>query len=279
MRIGFHVSISGGLLKALERAERLHCQTMQIFSRNPRGWQLNKVKKEEIEEFKEKRKKKEIYPLFVHTPYLINLASPEKIIWKKSINFFVEDLHFSEIIGADYLITHLGSHKGKGEDFGERRFAEGLNRAIERAETKIGILLENTAGQGRSLGYNFFQIKRIRDKIIKKEIIGLCFDTSHAFSAGYKINTQEGLGDTLRELESLGLWKGFILVHLNDSKTDLGERLDRHEHIGEGKIGKEGFKVILNHPYLKALSFIMETPRKSDRDDFKNLRTVLSLIF
>lgn len=278
MRIGFHVSISGNLPKAVERAKKLHCSTMQIFSRNPRGWKLSKIKPEEIKEFREKRKEARIYPLFVHIPYLINLSSPDKEIWEKSVKFFIEDLQFSELIGADYLITHLGSHKGKGEDFGEERFVKGLNIAIEKAKTKIKILLENTAGQGNSIGYNFFQIRKIREKIVKKELIGLCFDTAHAFSAGYRINTIIGLKKTLEELEDLGLLENLRLVHLNDTKVDLGSRIDRHEHIGKGFIGKEGFKLILNHPQLQNLSFILETPRKSDRDDLRNLETVFALI-
>jgi len=278
MRIGFHISISGSLPQAIERAKKLRCSTMQIFSRNPRGWKLSRVESKEIEEFKEKRKKANIYPLFVHIPYLINLSSPERKLWEKSIKFFAEDLKFSELIGADYLVTHLGSHKGRGEDFGENRFIEGLNRAMEKAKTEIRILLENTAGQGNSIGYNFSQIKRIRDKIVKKELIGLCFDTAHAFSAGYRINTEEGLDRTLEELKDLGLLDILRLVHLNDTKVKLGLRIDRHEDIGEGEIGKEGFRIILNHPELKNLSFIMETPRKSDSDDLRNLKTVLELI-
>ncbi|MCM8784032.1 MAG: deoxyribonuclease IV [Candidatus Omnitrophica bacterium] len=277
MRLGFHVSISGKLSESIERAKRLNCQTMQIFSRNPRGWQLNKVKPVEIEEFKKKRKKAGIYPLFVHVPYLINLASPEKIVWRKSIKFFMEDLQFSELIDADYLITHLGSHKGKGENFGERRFVEGINISLNEAKTKIEILLENTAGQGNSIGYNFLQIKEIRDKIEKKELIGLCLDTAHVFSAGYSINTPEGLNKTFSELDSLGLLKKLKLIHLNDTKVDFGARVDRHEHIGKGSIGREGFKAILNHPLLGKLSFIMETPKKSELDDLRNLETVLSL--
>lgn len=277
MRLGFQVSISGRLPEAVERAQKLHCQTMQIFTRNPRGWQIPKTDAEEIEEFKEKRKEAKIFPLFVHIPYLINLASPEEIVWRKSINFFAEDLNFGERIGADYLVTHLGSHKGKGEKFGEARFIEGLNRAIAKAKTEIKILLENTAGQGNSLGYNLIQIKRIREGIDKKELVGLCFDTAHAFSAGYRINTQEGLEKTGKELQSLDLWDKLILVHLNDSKADLGTHFDRHEHIGKGKIGREGFRLILNHPQWRDLIFIMETPRRSEGDDFRNLKRVLRL--
>ncbi|MGE4357365.1 MAG: deoxyribonuclease IV [Candidatus Omnitrophota bacterium] len=277
MRLGFHISISGKLSLAIERAKRLNCQTMQIFSGNPRGWQGRRSNPQEIEEFWAKRKEAGIYPLFVHVPYLVNLASPEQEIWKKSLKFFIEDLYFSQRVGAEYLVTHLGSHKGKGEKYGEERFCEGLNIAIEKTATAISILLENTAGQGNSLGYNFSQIKGIRDKILRKELIGLCFDTAHAFSAGYAINTAEGLEKTIKELESLGLLESLKLIHLNDTKVNLASRVDRHEHIGKGRIGKEGFRLILEHPRFRDLSLIMETPRKSDRDDLRNLRTVLSL--
>jgi len=279
MRIGFHVSISKEFPKAVERATRLHCQTMQIFSGNPRRWQISKTSPEEIQDFKKKRKEAKIYPLFVHIPYLINLASPDKEIWGKSIKFFIQDLKFSELIDADYIVTHIGSHKGKGEEIGVKRVIMALNMAIKNAKTQTKVLLENTAGQGKSLGYKFWQIKEIIDGIKNKGRTGICLDTAHAFQAGYKMNTKKGIEMLVNELEKLDLLEKLKLIHLNDSRTSLGSRVDRHANIGKGKMGLDGCRLILNHPKFKKFPFIMETPRKSDKDDLKNLNTVLSLIY
>ncbi len=277
MRLGVHVSISGEIYEAVERAETLGCETMQIFSRNPRGWQVSRLSESDIEEFKKRRRVSRIWPLVVHIPYLINLASPRKGLYKKSIQAFIEDIKRAERLGAEYFVTHLGSHRGSGEFSGIRRFSKALNIIIEETNPKIKILLENTAGAGDSLGYNFKQIRDIIAGVKRKELLGLCFDTCHAFVAGYNIAEEEGLEKTVQEIERFLGKDKLKVIHLNDSKEGLGSKIDRHQHIGKGRIGKEGFRIILTHTRLKDLTFILETPKDSPFADRRNLAIVRRL--
>ena len=278
MRLGIQVSIVGKIYESLDRARRLGCNTMQIFSRNPRTWRLTGLDKEEIEEFKIRRKRLGIGPVFIHIPYLANLASPYKRLYKKSILAYIEDIKEAENLGADYIITHLGSHKETSEKSGIKRFIRALNEIIDEAKTKVGILLENTAGSGSWLGYNFKHHQRIIDGLKDASSVGICLDTCHAYVAGYNIATQDGLDRLLYQIDSLIGLERLRLIHLNDAKDKLSSRSDRHEHIGKGRIGRAGFRRIINHPKLKDLAFILETPKKTEQDDIMNLHTVRALI-
>lgn len=279
MRLGFHVSVAGGLLKSLKRATKLNCQTMQLFNGSPRTWDTLSLEKFDIQEFNKKRNALKIRPLFVHTSYLINLASPVEKDWEKAKKYFVEEIKFADEIGAEYLVTHLGNHKGEGIKFAEKRVSEVLRNSLSEIKNKsVNILLENTAGEGTSVGYKLSQISNIIDNIEKTERIGVCLDTAHAFSAGYKINTQKGWENFICELKRLKLFKKVKLIHLNDSIGALGSEIDRHQHIGKGEIGIEGFEVILNSSFITSKSVIMETPRDSIGDDVKNFNTVIKLL-
>lgn len=277
MKLGVHVSIAGHIYEAVDRAAELGCNTFQIFSRNPRGWAATKLDPNDVEEFKKRRKEKGIAPVVVHIPYLINLCSPEEGLWRKSANAYINDIKRADMLGAEYFVTHIGSHKGKGEEFGISRFATGLNEAIEKAKPKLMILLENTAGAGDWLGYKFEHLKAIIDKIEEKKRVGICLDTAHTFESGYDVKTKAGLDSTLKRLDSIVGIERIKVVHLNDSKTAFGSNVDRHWHIGKGGIGKDGMKAILNHPKLKDLPFILETPKKNEEDDIANLNTVRKL--
>ncbi len=277
MRLGVHVSISGKIYEAVERARGLGCETMQIFSRNPRGWQASKLNEVDADEFKRRRKIFGIWPITVHLPYLVNLASPKKELYRRSIQAFIEDIKRAEILGAEYFVTHLGSHRGSGELSGIKRFSQALNIIIEETNPKIKILLENTAGAGDSLGYNFRQIRDIIARVKTKELLGLCFDTCHAFAAGYNIAEKEGLNKTIQEIEKFLGKESLWIIHLNDSKSSLGSRVDRHQHIGKGKIGKKGFRNILTHTKLKDSIFILETPKDSPGADKRNMTLVRRL--
>lgn len=275
MRLGFHVSIAGKIYEAVDRAKELGSETMQIFSRNPRGWQALRLKRCDAEEFKKRRKKRDIFPLFVHIPYLINLASPDKKLYFKSIKACIEDIKRADLLGADFFVTHLGSHVGSGEEEGIERFTRALNTIIDSSKPKTAILLETTAGSGFSLGYKFKHIASIVDKIKHKDKVGVCLDTQHIYAAGYDIvNDLDGI---LRVFDDIIGLKRLKTIHLNDSKSTLGSRVDRHEHIGGGKIGLSAFSRILNHPRLKHLPFIMETPKKTAKDDIKNMKVVRRL--
>ena len=277
MRLGVHVSIAGKLYESLDRAEALGCQTMQIFSRNPRGWKLKGVSKKEVKEFKRRRRDAGIRPLIVHIPYHINLASPDEVLYKRSIRYYIEDIKYAGMLEADYFVTHMGSHKGRGEEFGLKRLSEALNLIIKRMNPELQILLEITAGSGNRLGYKFEHLGYVINRIKNTKSLGICFDTAHAFEAGYDIRTKDGLDDTLKEIEAnIGLDR-LKLIHINDSKTSLKSRRDRHENIGEGKIGLAAFKRIVNHPKLKDLPFILETPKMQFESDKNNLDIVRKL--
>ncbi|MBA7575697.1 putative endonuclease 4 [subsurface metagenome] len=277
MKVGVHVSIAGKIYESVDRAKRLGCDTFQIFSRSPRSWQTKELKKAEAEEFKKRRKDVKIAPVIVHIPYLINLASPLNPLYQRSISAYIEDIKRAEILGANYFVTHIGNHKGKGEEYGISRIISALNQIISQTKPHLKILLENTAGAGTVLGYNFAQIAAIIKGIKGTKYFGLCLDTAHAYAAGYNIATEKGLEETLEEIDELiGLNKLF-LIHANDSKTALGSRVDRHEDIGKGEIGRKGFVFIVNHPTLRPLPFILETPKKRPNEDVENLKIIRAL--
>jgi deoxyribonuclease-4 len=276
MRIGVHVSIAGKIDEAIDRAAALGCETIQIFSRNPRTWRSKPLEAEEVKSFKEKRLQYNIYPVLVHIPYLINLATPKSELWKISINSYIEDIIRTDTLGAEYFVTHLGAHTGSGMDAGLKKFCRGLSAVIKKAKPKTMILLETCAGEGTSLGSRFEHIRYILDNV-KSKNIGVCWDTCHLYAAGYDIKSSKGLNNTIKEFEKKVGLKYLKAIHLNDAKKPLGSKVDRHEHIGEGMIGKDGMRRILNHPKLKVLPFIMETPKGNPEDDLKNIGIVRRL--
>jgi len=278
MRLGFHVSISGGLSLAVQRAYELGCTTMQIFSRNPRGWTVKPLDKDDIEEFRKLRKEWDIGPVFVHTNYLINLASPKPDLYERSIEQFVIDLERTEHLGAEYLVTHLGSASGKEPEWMIERVAGALNLAMKLHRPKAMVLLENTAGEKGDVGYTLEQVREVLEGLKDASRVGICYDTCHGFAAGYDIRTKKGIDELAKNIDStvgLPLLKG---IHLNDCLREFASRVDRHWHIGEGKIGEEGFAAFLNHPAFRDIPKIMETPKETEEDDPRNLRKVKSLI-
>ena len=277
MRIGVHVSIAGKIYESVDRAQELGCETMQIFSRNPRNWSAPKIEQADADEFRKRRKAAGIFPVLVHIPYLINLASPDPKLYKRSIDAYVGDLNRGDLIGAEYFVTHLGSHVGTGEDAGIRRFSEAINIILKKTDPKTMILLENTSGSGSSIGHSFVHLKKIIAGIKKTKKIGVCLDTQHAYGAGYDLRSKKGLENMLAEFERLVGLDRLKALHLNDSKVPLGSRKDRHEHIGEGEIGMAAFKRIVTHPELRHLPFVMETPKNDPSDDIRNLKTVKSI--
>ncbi len=282
MKIGCHVSIAGGIDNSVVRAEELGCNTMQIFSKNASTWREKVLKKDEVESFRENLKNSNINPIFIHTSYLINLASSSDELYFKSINAFLEEMKRADLLLPDpYLIIHPGAHTGAGEEYGIQRIIRALNIILEKSadlNLKTMILLEDTAGSGTHLGYAFRQLKRMMEGARDRKRIGMCFDTCHAFAAGYDLSHQEGIEQTLEEIDKyLGLER-LKVIHLNDSKYPLGSRKDRHMHIGKGYIGLEGFRVLVNHKYLKDLPFVLETPKHDEKDDLKNINLVKNLV-
>jgi deoxyribonuclease-4 len=278
MLLGVHVSTQGKFYESVDRAHRLGCNTMQIFSRNPQRWREDFLNSSDIEEFKKRREKFGIKPLFIHIPYLINLASPQPRLYAASIEAYIEDIVEAASLKADYIVTHMGSHKETSEDEGIKRLVDALNIITEKTRyAPVGILLENTAGSGSWLGYNFIHQKRIIDGLKHKERVGLCLDTAHAYLAGYDIASKDGLEEALAEIENLVGLDLIKLIHLNDAKGKLGSLHDRHDHIGKGSIGLEGIGRIINHAKLRDIPFILETPRDSEEADKINLEAVRKL--
>lgn len=280
MPLGAHMSISGGVANSLIRGKAIGCETIQIFTKNSNQWRAKPLTPKDIEEFQSKRQETGIDPVLAHTSYLINLASPDDDLWEKSLKAFQEELERCVALGIPYLVFHPGAHSGAGEDVGLNRVAQALNEAFKRVKnTSVMVLIETTAGQGTGVGHRFEHIAKLIEESFCPERLGVCFDTCHAFAAGYDIRTPEALERTLEEFDrTIGI-ELLKAIHLNDSKGGLGSRIDRHEHIGRGKIGLEGFRSLLNHPQLRPLPMVLETPKGSDmREDIENLTVLRSLL-
>lgn len=278
MLLGVHISGVKKLYEAFDVAQRLGCNTMQIFARSPQQWKAKILPREVVEEFIRRRSRSKVSPVFIHAPYLMNLASPEKELYEASIEAYIRDIREADRLGADYYVTHMGSHKDTSEQAGLERLVAALNRVqAQTMKARAKILLENTAGSGSSLGYTFAHQAYIFRNLNEKKRFGLCFDTAHAFAAGYDIRTRPGVSSVLAEIDK-GVGIGYLkLVHLNDSKAGFGSRADRHQHIGKGQIGKEGMRAVINHPQLKNACFILETPKETGASDRANLAMVRRL--
>jgi deoxyribonuclease-4 len=277
MRFGFHISIANGIATVIEKARKARCETIQLFSRNPRGWNYKSLPPEEIESFKAKLHKSDISPCFLHLPYLPNLASADKNLYAKSVESLCEDLRRAGSLTIPFLVVHVGKRLALSEGRAMARVAAAVNRSLKKVSNKVMILLENTAGQGTELGANFAQLRDILSAIDDRSRVGICLDVAHAFQADYDVSTRTGLDKTLGEFDHLIGLEHLHLLHLNDSKTPLGSHVDRHWHIGKGHIGLEGFRHIINHPLLAHLPGIMETPRTDEKDDRRNMRVVRRL--
>ena len=271
MRIGLHVSISGHIYESLERARDLGCNTLQIFSRNPRGWQVSKLDKADVDEFRRLKAKYDIDPVVVHIPYIINLSTPDDKLYERSIEAYTEDVKRADQLGAEYFVTHLGSHVGSGEDNGIKRFSDALGGILKRAKPKTMILLENTAGSGDGIGYRFEHLQRIIEDQAEPSAIGVCLDTAHTFESGYKIRDKAGLEDTLKRFDKLLGLDRIKVIHFNDSLSPFDSHVDRHQHIGKGNIGLQAMGRIIRDKRLKNAAFIMETPKESEKDDKRNM--------
>ncbi|MEM3451318.1 MAG: deoxyribonuclease IV [Nitrososphaerales archaeon] len=277
MLLGVHVSIAGSIDKAIDRAKELDCTTFQIFTRNPRGWIFSPLKQEEVDAFVKKARAYGFKLTVAHMPYLPNISSPLNETYKKSLEVLKAELSRCGQLEIKYLVTHLGSHLGKGLDIGLKRAIDACNESLFNVDNDVMLLLEITSGTRNSVGYEFEQIKSILDNIEQKDRVGVCFDTCHAFAAGYDLRNIRAVDETLNLFDKIiGLSK-MKVVHLNDSRGKLGSHLDRHEHIGMGFIGEEGFRAILNHKAIRELPLILETPVDGRRDWLGNLKKVREL--
>ncbi|WP_319582615.1 deoxyribonuclease IV [uncultured Pseudodesulfovibrio sp.] len=279
MFLGSHMSIAGGLHMAFERIMRVDGTALQIFTRNQRQWKVPELTEYDAELFAAAWAQWGDYPVAAHDSYLINLASNKEDLLNRSVLSFAEELKRIETLSVPYLVTHPGSHLGAGVEDGIRRYAANLDRAIERSGTRAGmILLETTAGQGTNLGSSFEELAAIIEASAHPDRLGVCYDTCHTFAAGYDIRTPETYAATFDAFDRIIGLDRLKFFHLNDTKNDFGSHKDRHEHIGQGEIGEQGFRNLMRDPRFKDIPKTLETPKQEDlQDDVRNLTLLREL--
>jgi deoxyribonuclease-4 len=275
--IGAHLSIAGGLPLAIARGEALGCTALQIFTKNASQWRGKPISGEEAAAFRAAWSESSIGPVVAHDSYLINLAAPQEEMWRKSIAAFLEELERCALLGVPALVMHPGAHLGAGEAAGIARLAEAFRLVFARAPAGVSVLLENTAGQGTCLGWRFEHLAEVMERVPEGRF-GVCLDTCHAFAAGYDFATETGYEATLAEFDRLVGLERIAAFHVNDAKKGLGSRVDRHEHIGQGTIGRQAFGLLLRDERFRQVPKILETPKGEDETlDRMNLTTLREL--
>ncbi|HTM25818.1 MAG TPA: deoxyribonuclease IV [Vicinamibacterales bacterium] len=288
-RLGAHLSIAGGLPRAVDRAEASGCQALQIFTKSAGQWRAREIPPEEIALFRRRVRQTKIRPVVAHNSYLINVAAADPALRRRSIDALRDELDRAESLGLDALVMHPGSYTSGTESVGLKLIADGLAEILEsRPDMKARILLEHTAGQGTNLGHRFEHLAEIIDRLGGSPRVGVCLDTCHLLTAGYDICSQPGYDETFRQFARIVGLSRLKAFHLNDSKKPCGSRVDRHEHIGKGCLGLAPFRRILNDPRFAKLPMLLETPkvdtpqtrRRSDIDplDRMNLQTLRRLV-
>lgn len=276
MRLGVHVWVGRGLARALDYAVALGCESIQLFSSNPNSWTAGALDPEAARLFAEKTAEFQIHPVVVHTPYLLNLAAPDPEIWTKSRDALFEAVRRARMLGAEYVVTHIGSHKGRGLREAYTRVASAVNEVLGSSDN-VRIVLELGSGAGSGVGSRFEEVAEIVEQIDHSERVGIAIDTAHLYAAGYDISTSEGVNLMFERLNSVLGLDMLKVVHLNDTQVQLGSKRDRHYHIGLGNIGKAGFQAILKHPATQGLPGIIETPAEGVEWDVRNLTVLREL--
>lgn len=278
--LGSHMSVAGGLHTAFERGSRIGCATMQIFVKNASTWTGKPLTPDAVASYKAAEAKATIAPVIAHAAYLINLCARSPDVLLRSRQGLADELARCGALGVPGLVVHPGAHMGQGEADGISRIAESLNIVHARLPgVSARTLLETTAGQGTTIGYRFEHLRRITDLVEDKSRVAVCLDTCHLFAAGYPIHTEEGWENTMRELEeTIGL-ELVIAVHVNDSKRELGSRIDRHDHIGKGRLGETAFRMVMNDARLRGVPKILETEKSDDmHEDIENMARLRALV-
>lgn len=278
--LGAHMSIVGGVHTAVERGISIGCATIQMFVKNNNQWRGKELSDEDISTYKKLLRESSIGPVVVHDTYLINLCASDSQILQKSRAALKDEFDRCEALGVEYLNFHPGSHVGAGEAEGIKLIAESLN--IIHEETKgyrVKSVLETTAGQGTAIGYRFEQLREIIDGVDEPDRMAVCMDTCHVFAAGYDISTERGYEKTFEAFDAIIGLNRLVAFHVNDSKRELSSRVDRHEHIGKGKIGKTGFRLLMNDERFRSIPKILETPKGPEmKEDVKNMRTLRNMV-
>lgn len=278
--VGAHMSISGGVFNAFTNGQEVGCTTIQIFTKNNNQWRAKELTSEDIKRFLDNQKETEISPVVGHNAYLINLASPKEDVYDMSREAMLVELQRAELLRLPYLVMHPGSHLGNGEKKGLGKVVRSIDWLHQKTPGyQVKILLETTAGQGSSIGYRFEHLAQIIEGVKESDRLGVCYDTCHAFAAGYDIRTTKAYEATFGEFDKVVGLARLKVIHVNDSLKDLGGRVDRHQHIGEGKIGLEGFRLLMNDERWEKVPKILETPKEGGTErDIKNLKTLRRLV-
>lgn len=280
MKFGAHESIEGGVFNAIHRGQKATCEVIQMFNKSNNQWRAKKLAAEELDKFFAAIEETGITVACSHSSYLINLGSPDKALNKKSYDGFKEEVERCNLLRIPNLVIHPGSHVGSGEEVGMKAIVANLNKVFDELKTNtVTVCLETTAGQGSNLGYTFEQIAFMINGVENKEHIGVCLDTCHIFAAGYPIIDPADYKATIKKFDgTVGLDK-LRVMHLNDSKKGLGSKVDRHEHIGKGEIGLEGFRNIVNDRKLSKVPMVIETPKEEELlEDIENLKVLRGLV-
>ncbi len=277
--IGAHMSIAGGLHRALERGREVGCGAVQIFLKNQRQWAAKPLEADEVRMFRAARRRTGIRRAFAHSSYLINLASPDASAWAQAVTAFTDELERAEALELSCVVIHPGSHMGGGLEAGLRRVIAALDQVLARTSgCRVKVALENTAGGGNSLGRTFAELATLIDGAARPERIGVCVDTCHLFAAGYDLRTAAGYGRAMAECEAAVGRRRVLAFHLNDARAPLGSGLDRHEHIGRGFLGLAPFRYLLNDHRFARVPKVLETPKEPEPTaDLRNLSTLRRL--
>ncbi len=279
--LGAHQSIEGGFYRAVERAKTCGCDCVQLFTKNTNQWAAREITADEVGWFRESLARLGIIHPIAHDSYLINLASPEKRLWERSVEAFSAELHRADLLGIPYVVTHPGAYTTGSEQGGLRQIVRALDEIHARSQGLSRCLLETTAGQGTTLGWRFEQIAAILDGVKEPDRLGVCFDTCHVFAAGYPLGTEKEYAATMIEFDRLIGPDRIKAFHLNDSRRERGSRIDRHEHIGLGSLGIEPFRLLLADPRFHKVPMYLETPKGTEDGeewDVRNLRTLRGLL-
>jgi deoxyribonuclease-4 len=278
--LGAHMSIQGGVHTAIERGCSIQCTAMQIFVKNNMQWFARPLTRREIRAFLDHQQRAELLSIFAHANYLINLAATHPQFHANSLRALAEELTRADQLELPFLVVHPGAHLGAGEPAGLDKIVASIDRVLRKIpKVKTRLALETTAGQGSCLGHRFEQIAYVIDNVREPERVCVCLDTAHVFAAGYDITSADAVRKVFREFDRIIGLERLVAIHLNDSKTARGSRVDRHEHIGKGKIGLEPFRYIMRSPRLRHLPKVLETPKGKDmREDIENLKVLRSLL-
>jgi deoxyribonuclease IV len=279
--LGAHMSIAGGLHRALERGREVGCSVVQIFLKNQLQWAARAYTAEDVAEFKAARRRTGIRTVFAHSSYLINLAATDPREWQRAVEAFHDELERAEMLELPFVVIHPGSHRGEGLDAGVARIARALDTVLERTRGyRVMVLLENTAGGGATIGRSFEELAALLDAVARPERVGVCLDTCHLFAAGYDVRTPEGYHSTMKACARLIGLRRVRAFHLNDAKAPLGSGLDRHEKIGAGAMGAAPFRLLMRDRRFARVPMALETPKepepKADRDALALLRRLRS---